>query len=74
VKVRLEQAGVEWQVSGGGVTAKHTDLDVAACSAVRLAELMGATRIELGEGVPADAVERGRKLRMRLLSMRSGGG
>jgi hypothetical protein len=48
-----------WKVVGDGLQSESSDLEWAALDALVLAELHGTT-VELGEGVPADALELGR--------------
>ena len=64
VPIRLQKHGTGWVVSGEGVSNRAVDLDWAAFDALFLAEVHGTT-VELGEGVPGDALELGRKLRER---------
>jgi hypothetical protein len=63
-KVTLRRSEAGWTVTGRGMTATFgDDLDLAACSALGFAEMFGAGVPELGPGVPADALERGRRFR-----------
>lgn len=62
VPIKLQKHGMGWVVSGEGVTNRAVDLDWAAFDALFLAEVHGTT-IELGEGVPDDALDLGRQLR-----------
>ena len=48
---------------GKGISNTAVDLDWAAFDALFLAEIYG-THVELGDGVPADALELGRRLRV----------
>ncbi len=56
-----------WLVVGHGFEAYWSDLDFAACSALRFADTLGAETPTLAAGVPADALERGRRM-MTLLN------
>ena len=51
-----------WEVTGEGISNTAVDLDWAAFDALFLAEVHGTT-VELGEGVPPDALDLGRQLR-----------
>jgi hypothetical protein len=64
VPIKLQKHGMGWMVSGEGVSNRAVDLDWAAFDALFLAEVHGTT-VELGEGVPSDALELGRQLRQR---------
>jgi hypothetical protein len=46
----------------GESTETHSDLDQAACSALLLAKKYSDSEPVLGHGVPADALERGRRI------------
>jgi hypothetical protein len=61
-RVKLLKAGEAWNVVAEGHLSSCADLEVAAAKALVLAELHGSS-VELGEGVPEDALERGRRRR-----------
>lgn len=58
--IKLVRGDGVWKVVGDGVLAESSELAWAAFDALTLAELQGAT-VELGEGVPRDALELGRQ-------------
>jgi hypothetical protein len=62
--IRLRWSGTAWEVVGKDVLTTALELDWAAFDALVLAELHGTT-VELGDGVPADALELGGRLRER---------
>jgi hypothetical protein len=62
-KIMLHQSAAGWTISGHGMNATFSDLDVAACSALYFAELFGAGDPELGPDLPDNTLERGRCLR-----------
>jgi hypothetical protein len=63
-RVKLVKAGDAWNVVAHGHLSSCADLELAAVKALSLAERYGAS-VELGEGVPKDALERGRRRRER---------
>jgi hypothetical protein len=65
-RVKLLKAGNAWNVIADGHFSSCADLELAAVKALTLAELQG-TSVELGAGVPPDALERG-EARRRLES------
>jgi hypothetical protein len=61
---RLEKYNDRWRVTAeDGTDMWNSDLDFAALDALAAAARVGNPEIELGEGVPADALERGQRLR-----------
>jgi hypothetical protein len=60
--IKLQKRGTGWEVIGEGVSNRAVDLDWAAFDALFLAEIHG-THVELGDGVPPDALELGKRLR-----------
>lgn len=64
-KIKLLRDNGLWKVVGDSLLSESNDLEWAALDALLLAELHGTT-VELGEGVPADALERGRARREAL--------
>jgi hypothetical protein len=60
--VRLEKrADGGWEARGESATLWATDLDWAALGAIHMAAIDGVD-VELGSGVPADALDQGRRL------------
>lgn len=55
--IKLLRSDGVWKVVGKTLLSQSLDLEWAAFDALLLAELHGAS-IELGEGVPEDALER----------------
>jgi hypothetical protein len=64
----LHQDGL-WRVVSDGLLSESSDLEWAALDALLLAEIYGTT-IELGAGVPADALDRARAKREQLEAYR----
>ncbi len=62
--IKLQKQGTGWVVTGEGISNAAVDLDWAAFDALLLAEIHG-TNVELGDGVPPDALELGKLLRER---------
>jgi hypothetical protein len=58
--IRLVRGDGVWQVVGDSVLAESPDLAWAAFDALALAELEGSG-VELGEGVPKNALDLGRR-------------
>jgi hypothetical protein len=58
-RVKLLKSGDAWNVVADGHFSSSADLDLAVAKALQLAELQRAS-VELGDGVPRDALERGR--------------
>jgi hypothetical protein len=58
-----------WKVVGVGVNIEARELDWAVFDALTVAEVHGTT-VELGEGVPENALELGRSLREQLEAFR----
>lgn len=58
--IKLVRGDGIWKVLGDGVLAESSDLAWAAFDALTLADLQGAS-VELGEGVPKDALDLGRQ-------------
>jgi hypothetical protein len=69
-QVKLLKAGDAWNVVTKGYLSSSTDLDLAVRKALELAETHGAD-VELGDGVPRDALMRGRERRQRDLAAAS---
>lgn len=59
--IKVVRSGGFWKVVGAGVHIEARVLAWAAFDALTLADLNGAV-VELGEGVPEDALAQGRKL------------
>jgi hypothetical protein len=64
----LREAGL-WKVVGDGINIETRELAWAVFDALTLAEIHGTT-VELGEGVPADALEVGRARRDQFEALR----
>ncbi len=62
--VKLLKSGEAWNVVADGHLSSCVDLEIAAVKALSLAERHGCS-VVLGEGVPEDALERGRRRRER---------
>ncbi len=69
MKIKVLREGGLWKVVGEGINIETRELEWAVFDALTLAEIHGAT-IELGEGVPEDALERGRARRDQLEAFR----
>lgn len=63
-RVKLLKAGNAWDVVADGHLSSCADLELAADKALALAESNGV-EVELGEGVPPEALERMRERRRR---------
>jgi hypothetical protein len=63
--IKLLRADGLWKVVGDGLLSEASDLAWAALDALQLAEQYGTT-VELGDGVPEDALELAR-YRLELL-------
>jgi hypothetical protein len=61
-RVKLLKSGDAWEVVADGHLSSCADLELAAAKALTLAELHGV-EVELGEGVPPEALERARERR-----------
>ena len=61
-RVKLLKSGNAWDVVADGHLSSCADLELAAVKALTLAELHGV-EVELGEGVPPEALERAREQR-----------
>lgn len=65
-RVKLCRGPSGWEVLLGDVLfSRSSKLEWAAIDALELAEAHAAGHVELDEGVPADALERGVELRTR---------
>jgi hypothetical protein len=69
-RVKLLKAGDAWNVVADGHLSSCADIELAALKALELSELHGWP-IELGPGVPADALDRVKR-RRHLESSRPG--
>ena len=59
-RIKLCRGDTEWEVAvDGEVVSSSRDLEWAAFDALLLAEIYEASRVEVGEGVPFDAIEQG---------------
>ncbi len=58
-----------WKVMGETLLSESSDLEWAALDALLLSEIYGTT-VELGDGVPADALDRARAKREYLEAYR----
>jgi hypothetical protein len=63
--IRIERYGAGWRLLGASVAVESDDLEWIAYDALLHSELHGL-KIELGEGVPADAIERARARKAQL--------
>ena len=63
--IHLRKVGAYWAVSVRGAEVRCQDLAWAALSAMDLAEKLELP-VELGEGVPPDALKKGKLLREEL--------
>jgi hypothetical protein len=70
--IKVLREGGLWKVVGQGVNIEARELEWAIFDALTLAEIQGVT-VELGEGVPKDALERGRRPRDHLEGFRRSG-
>jgi hypothetical protein len=61
-RVKLLKSGDAWNVVADGYLSSCADLELAVSKALTLAEVHGV-EVELGEGVPSDALERARERR-----------
>jgi hypothetical protein len=58
--IKLCRGDTEWEVAvDGEVVSCSKDLQWAAFDALLLAEIYETSRVEVGEGVPLDAIEQG---------------
>ena len=63
-KVELRRGSFGWEVVvGDSVMSSSAELEWAAFDALLLAEIHGSNSVTLGAGVPADALDRGRRVR-----------
>jgi hypothetical protein len=63
-KVELRRGRFGWEVVvGESVMSSTAELEWAAFDALLLAEIHGSSSVTLGAGVPADALDRGRRVR-----------
>jgi hypothetical protein len=69
VNIKLERGSNGWVVLRGGVLSVSRELEEAAFGAVLLADLH-ATSVELGNGVPEEALERARQRHAELKAAR----
>jgi hypothetical protein len=67
--IKLVRGDGVWKVVGSGVLAESADLGLAAFDALTLAEIHGTT-VELGEGVPANALDLARARHQELEAFR----
>jgi hypothetical protein len=61
-RIKLLKSGDAWNVIAYGHLSSCPTLELAVVKALTLAEVHGA-EVELGEGVPAEALELGRRRR-----------
>ena len=70
--IKVLREGGLWKVAGEGISIETRELEWAIFDALTLADIHGAT-VELGEGVPQDALERGRGRRDHFEAFRRSG-